>query len=110
MSDTRLVDMEPGGENTQYESIREHTIPPAKQSGQLGGDLPHTRSEMKTTLDSATNNDANVEDAKLAEELGMGEAAANTRKEQGGSGTLVDAEAAKSRREQGYGPGSGVGA
>lgn len=56
MSDPRLVDMEPGGESTQYaitnlqqmtpadeilssryESIRLYTKSPAKQTGQLGG-------------------------------------------------------------------------
>ncbi|KAH8424724.1 uncharacterized protein LDX57_002469 [Aspergillus melleus] len=38
MSD-QLVDIQPGGESTQYESIKEYTVPPAKQTGQLGGIL-----------------------------------------------------------------------
>jgi hypothetical protein len=39
MSDTRLMDIEPGGESTQYESIKMYTEPPEKQTGQMGGML-----------------------------------------------------------------------
>lgn len=55
MSDTKFMDIEPGGESTQYvlcggsdrdwqltpvlryESIKIYTNPPAKQTGQMGG-------------------------------------------------------------------------
>lgn len=58
MTDPRLIDMEPGGESTQYgdhhqlspyfwtniliryESIRQYTISPSKQTGQLGCVFP----------------------------------------------------------------------
>jgi hypothetical protein len=36
MSD-KLMDTEPGGEQTQYEGIHTFVDPPAKQTGQLGG-------------------------------------------------------------------------
>ncbi|KAF2498119.1 hypothetical protein BU16DRAFT_456633 [Lophium mytilinum] len=36
----KLMDTEPGGENTQYESINEFTKAPKKESGQLGGMQP----------------------------------------------------------------------
>ncbi|KAE8319227.1 hypothetical protein BDV41DRAFT_227454 [Aspergillus transmontanensis] len=113
MSDTRLMDTEPGGESTQYESIREFTQTPAKQTGQLGaqGNMPHTRSEMMQLLDPDTSSKAEDEDDEWARRFSgqsgaMGEVDKDLKPEtQDG-----DAEAARSRRQQGYGPGSGVGA
>ena len=35
---TKMMDTEPGGESTQYESIETVTVPSDKQSGQLGGE------------------------------------------------------------------------
>ncbi|KAE8161227.1 hypothetical protein BDV40DRAFT_194453 [Aspergillus tamarii] len=111
MSDTRLMDTEPGGESTQYESIREFTETPAKQTGQLGGNMPHTRSEMMRLWDPDTNSKVEDEDAEWARRFSgqsgvMGEVDKDLKPEtQDG-----DAEAARSRRQQGYGPGSGVGA
>ncbi|PLB47820.1 hypothetical protein P170DRAFT_476492 [Aspergillus steynii IBT 23096] len=118
MSDSKLVDIQPGGESTQYESIREFTIPAAKQTGQLGGNSAHTKSEkpgIPYSPDDAESIEkrAREEDAEQARKLALGEATASS------SGytdkdlkpeTRGDTEAAKSRREQGYGPGSGVGA
>ncbi|KAL2820370.1 hypothetical protein BJX63DRAFT_428201 [Aspergillus granulosus] len=37
MSDTKLMDIEPGGEQTQYEGIRLFTVTPEKATGQLDG-------------------------------------------------------------------------
>ncbi|KAJ5554796.1 hypothetical protein N7461_003266 [Penicillium sp. DV-2018c] len=107
MSDPRLVDMEPGGESTQYESIREFTKSPARQTGQLGGCGEHSKSQESPGLGShtpATNNDDDIQ----AQKLGMGgstEPGKDKKQER-----VVDEEAAKSRRQQQYGPGSGVGA
>ncbi|KAJ5223827.1 hypothetical protein N7468_008369 [Penicillium chermesinum] len=108
MSDPKLVDMEPGGENTQYESIREFTIPPAKQTGQLGGNATHTESLMNTDISPPDDSKAQNEENELAQKLGLGA-------KQPSEGELKfeasgDAEAAKTRKQQGYGPGSGVGA
>ncbi|PTU19481.1 hypothetical protein P175DRAFT_0303077 [Aspergillus ochraceoroseus IBT 24754] len=95
MSDSRLMDIEPGGEQTQYESVRIFTETPAKQHGQLDGDLPHTISEMRTTWQTDYSEKKTRELREVAEEE-----------------REVDPQddAAKTRREQGYGPGSGVGA
>lgn len=43
MSD-QLMDTEPGGEQTQYESIQTVTKPPNKEEGQLGGECTMFRS------------------------------------------------------------------
>ncbi|KAJ5363426.1 uncharacterized protein N7496_009139 [Penicillium cataractarum] len=113
MSDPRLVEMEPGGESTQYESITEFIQPPEKQTGQLGGGQPHTKSEIKTTFGSGENgtgNGGNGEEYAMAQRLGMGKVAEGINKENRNSDNPVDAGAARTRREQGYGPGSGLGA
>lgn len=105
------MDTEPGGESTQYESIREFTETPPKQTGQLGGNIPHTRSEMRRIWDSGTNTPAQDEDAEWARRfsgqtdvLGVADKDLKPETQDG------DAEAARTRRQQGYGPGSGVGA
>ncbi|KAJ5342639.1 hypothetical protein N7541_011763 [Penicillium brevicompactum] len=71
MSDPRLVDMEPGGESTQYESIRLYTQSPSKQTGQLGGNEKHTKSEASPSL--GTDTPSSKEDEELqAQKLGLG--------------------------------------
>ncbi|RAK97215.1 uncharacterized protein BO80DRAFT_195342 [Aspergillus ibericus CBS 121593] len=121
MSNPNLMDIEPGGESTPYESIRLFTETPEKQTGQLGakqsGQSQHTVSEMRTTLgdDSNGGNEEQFRDTPLARQLEKGEATS-------GLSGIVDKDlkpetpeegaalAARIRREQGYGPGSGVGA
>ncbi|CDM37146.1 hypothetical protein DTO013E5_9460 [Penicillium roqueforti] len=107
MSDPRLVDMEPGGESTQYESIREFTKSPPKQTGQLGVGQKHTISEASPDLGTHSPGPAssNDEDAQ-AQKLGMG-ALADPGKDMKRD---EDDAVSKARRQQGYGPGSGVGA
>ncbi|KOS41350.1 hypothetical protein ACN38_g7788 [Penicillium nordicum] len=105
MSDSRLVDMEPGGESTQYESIRQFTLSPLKQTGQLGVGDKHTTSEVGPGLGTHTPAQSNDEDFQ-AQKLGMGAIA-----DSGKDMTRAEDDAvAKARRQQGYGPGSGVGA
>ncbi|CAP86786.1 hypothetical protein E8E15_005787 [Penicillium rubens] len=106
MSDPRLVDMEPGGESTQYESIREFTKTPPKQTGQLGGGDKHTTSEVSPGLGKHSPASGNDEDFQ-AQKLGMG-AVADSREED--TKRYEDDAMTKARRQQGYGPGSGVGA
>ncbi|PWY89391.1 hypothetical protein BO94DRAFT_534153 [Aspergillus sclerotioniger CBS 115572] len=118
MSDRNLMDIEPGGESTPYESIRLFTETPEKQTGQLGGQSQHTVSEMRTTLGDEGDEEENenrFRDTPLARQLEKGEATS-------GLSGIVDKDlkpktpeegaalAARIRREQGYGPGSGVGA
>ncbi|KAJ5973053.1 uncharacterized protein N7479_002971 [Penicillium vulpinum] len=105
MSDPRLVDIEPGGESTQYESIREFTKSPSKQTGQLGSGVKHTTSEKPPRLGTQSPASFNDEDSQ-AQKLGMG-ASANSGKDMTRD---EDDAVAKARRLQGYGPGSGVGA
>ncbi|KAJ5645948.1 hypothetical protein N7520_005709 [Penicillium odoratum] len=107
MDDPRLIDMEPGGESTQYESIREFMITPAKQTGQLGGGEPHTKS-LTTAIVDPTDSPASGEEDKQAQRLGMG--IIQPDKEDLDFDSAEDAASAKARRQQGYGPGSGVGA
>ncbi|KAJ5881492.1 uncharacterized protein N7529_000164 [Penicillium soppii] len=71
MSDPRLVDMEPGGESTQYESIKEFTKTPPKQTGQLGGGEKHTESEVSPSLGTDVPASEDDEDAQ-AQKLGAG--------------------------------------
>ncbi|KAJ5172837.1 hypothetical protein N7492_005430 [Penicillium capsulatum] len=102
MSDPRLVDMEPGGESTQYESIRLYTESPPKQTGQLDGG-EHTTSARTTSVSSV--DEPVVDDDTLAQRLGAG--IVETSKE---NQDFEHSEDMKSRRQQGYGPGSNVGA
>ncbi|KAJ6077207.1 uncharacterized protein N7446_000143 [Penicillium canescens] len=105
MTDPRLIDMEPGGESTQYESIRQYTISPSKQTGQLGVGQPHTKSEVSPTLGTDTPTSKQNEELQ-AQSLGMGVFRDSSKD----IALDEDDAAAKARRLQGYGPGSGVGA
>ncbi|KAF7117791.1 hypothetical protein CNMCM5793_006993 [Aspergillus hiratsukae] len=131
MSNPNLLDIEPGGENTQYESIRLYTETPAKQTGQMGGALmipmpicaqfisnvsdrdvvnsPHTKSEMRTYFDTDNNgqklSDEDKEEAQRLEGEFTSNMSGQTDKD-----SKENEAAAKTRSEQGYGPGSGVGA
>ncbi|KAE8147135.1 hypothetical protein BDV25DRAFT_39238 [Aspergillus avenaceus] len=113
MSRSGLMDIEPGGESTQYESIREFTETPAKQTGQLGGNAPHTKSEkypFNEPDDGSVGEDSDAEWARRfdpGQPRGISGAADKDLKPETQQG---DAEAARIRRQQGYGPGSGVGA
>ncbi|KAL3469603.1 hypothetical protein BJX99DRAFT_240988 [Aspergillus californicus] len=77
MSDSKLMDIEPGGEQTQYEGIRLFSATPAKQTGQLDDNLPHTRSPVRTRIVEETSEAKDKrdrkEDAKLAHKLELGE-------------------------------------
>ncbi|KAJ5123887.1 uncharacterized protein N7515_007712 [Penicillium bovifimosum] len=106
MSDPRLVDMEPGGESTQYESIREFTKSPPRATGQLGGGGEHSKSQESPSLGTHTPASTNDDDIQ-AQKLGMGVITEPSKDKQKHG---VDEEAARTRRAQGYGPGSGVGA
>ncbi|KAJ5505091.1 hypothetical protein N7463_007965 [Penicillium fimorum] len=105
MSDPRLIDMEPGGESTQYESIREFTLSPSKQTGQLGSHEKHTITEKTPSLGTHVTAPSNDEDFQ-AQKLGMGVFADSSKDMTHDE----DDAATKARRLQGYGPGSGVGA
>ncbi|KAF2655265.1 hypothetical protein K491DRAFT_431912 [Lophiostoma macrostomum CBS 122681] len=122
MSDNpSLMDTEPGGEQTQYEGEHTHVEPHANEAGQLGDPSTHT-----TTSDSQApraSNTPNTQGVTPAEKIRYGQSIqeggmggqttsstgeAKTEGGFGGTGKLgqdgeEEDEAAKSRREQGYG-------
>ncbi|KAJ5150139.1 hypothetical protein N7448_001717 [Penicillium atrosanguineum] len=81
--------------------------PPAKQTGQLGVGDPHTESELNTGIQPVQDGTASRDEYDNAQKLGMGQINENKDRD---FDTKGDAAAAKARRLQGYGPGSGVGA
>ncbi|KAL1985077.1 hypothetical protein VTN96DRAFT_8312 [Rasamsonia emersonii] len=107
-----LTDLEPGGESSQYESIRTVTVSPAKERGQLGANEKHTVSEMKILSDYNRGNetldrDSTVEPAFAGTTTNIsGQVNKDLNPESQGN----DEETRRSRTAQRYGPGSGVGA
>ncbi|KAJ5925077.1 hypothetical protein N7454_007716 [Penicillium verhagenii] len=73
----------------------------------MGVGEPHTKSITTAIVDS-TDSPASRDEENLAQRLGMGIVEPN--KEDLDFDNAEDAAAAKTRRQQGYGPGSGVGA
>jgi len=118
---SNLMDTEPGGESTQYESINTSNTPHAKQGGQMGE--PQTEVDSKS---SEQQQEKNERGEKTAENIRYGEAISehgfggettgnSGQANQGtgfGSTEFRDnsEDATKTRKDQGYGPGSGVGA
>ncbi|OWP02385.1 hypothetical protein B2J93_3173 [Marssonina coronariae] len=108
-TNTKLMDTEPGGENTQYESQNTFTRPPKKSTGQLGADP-----NEKTEADVQQAKEKRERGEKTAENIRYGEAISEHGfggETVGNSGEAGAGEAilGQSRREQGYGEGSGVG-
>ncbi|KAJ5907412.1 hypothetical protein N7495_000094 [Penicillium taxi] len=104
MSDSRLMDVEPGGESTQYESIVEFTKPPPKQTGQLGEGASHNKSHTVAGVGDPITKD---DEYTLAQKLGRG--ACEPSKEDLDLDAAADAAAVRARRQQGYGPDPNVG-
>ena len=105
---------------TRYESIKTVTEPKAKQSGQLGGKdsspiLDRISSESKRMGGSDSKAAENIRYGQGISEGGMGgqttTSSGTAQQGQGFGGTeaVGDEGGKSSRREQGYGPGSGVG-
>ncbi|KAL1850933.1 hypothetical protein Plec18170_006770 [Paecilomyces lecythidis] len=125
-SSGKLMDTEPGGESRQYESIKEFTKTPAKQSGQLPDESSHAHSDIKTGLEPGERKEdygqsSTGENGFGGRTIDVSGEADKVEKENEKKLTVVykdlksrapgdDEEARKSRREQRYGPGSGVGA
>ncbi|KAL1992768.1 hypothetical protein VTN49DRAFT_3524 [Thermomyces lanuginosus] len=109
--------MEPGGESTQYESIRTVTKTPPRQKGQLGVHEKSSESEVKVYLpddnEIARQRQQQMleEDEKLAQQLGGGRDVAGLETGQSTTGAQrTDEEADRTRRILKYGPGTGIGA
>ncbi|MCJ1241512.1 hypothetical protein MMC14_009517 [Varicellaria rhodocarpa] len=115
-----MMDTEAGGESTQYESIKTVTKPHSKAGGQMGSE--ETQPDV---VDSQLSQEKNERGEKTAENIRYGESLSEhgfggetTGKSgsanQEGHGS-TDAQVGQdnleqTRREQGYGSGSGVGA
>jgi len=120
-----MMDTEPGGESTQYESIDTDNKPHAKQGGQMG--------EPQTEVDSTSSEQQQQQQQqksergeKTAENIRYGESisehgfggqttgnSGQANQDTGyGSTKFHDSseDAVQTREDQGYGPGSGVGA
>lgn len=88
MSD-KLMDTAPGGQSTQYESIKQFTNPPDKDVGQLGDPNNATKSASANT-GAPSSSSLNKSAQGAAEALGS-------------SGSAEDEAEQRARREQGYG-------
>ncbi|KAL8759191.1 MAG: hypothetical protein Q9199_000949 [Rusavskia elegans] len=115
-----LMDTEPGGESDQYESIQTVTNSHSKQGGQMGETETQTdavkEQQEQDKADRGARTAENVRYGQTISEGGMGgkTTEAGGTANQGGFGS-TDGQAAQdsaeeTREEQGYGPGSGVGA
>ncbi|EKG10990.1 hypothetical protein MPH_11993 [Macrophomina phaseolina MS6] len=119
---SNLMDTEPGGKNTPYESIKIHTNPTAKEPGQLGSTDDTTNNPTTLPANTNTTSTTHVTAAEkarfgqaLSEQGGMSghtapDRASGSAKQAGGYGgtdSLVEniegGDAAQSRRAQGYG-------
>ncbi|MCJ1274826.1 hypothetical protein MMC21_002624 [Puttea exsequens] len=116
-----MMDTVPGGESDQYQSQKTVTKPRSKQGGQMGDpetQVDNVESQQKQqTVEKGARTAENVRYGQTISEGGIGgkttEAGGNANEDSGYGATTEQADssdAAESRRDQGYGPGSGVGA
>ncbi|KAL2040989.1 hypothetical protein N7G274_006447 [Stereocaulon virgatum] len=116
-----MMDTEPGGESDQYQSQKTITNPHSKQGGQMGN--PETQidavdsEQAKQQAERREKTAENVRYGQTISEGGMGgkttEAGGSANQGDGYGGTEAQQggyDDQESRRDQGYGPGSGVGA
>ncbi|MCJ1320801.1 hypothetical protein MMC15_006142 [Xylographa vitiligo] len=110
-----MMDTEPGGENTQYESIDTQQKPHSKEETETSVDaVPSVQQQKKAERGEKTAE--NIRYGEAISEHGFGgETIGNSgQANQGGYGSMDAQEetedAAKTREQQGYGSGSGVGA
>jgi len=117
-SNAKLMDTEPGGENTQYESINTLTKPHAKEEGQFK-DSSSTEASRQAQQEKSAKGEKTAENTRYGEAISEhgfgGETTGNSGDaQQGGYGRIDENSGAEGtsqvRRTQGYGPGSGVGA
>jgi len=117
-TNTKLMDTEAGGEQTQYEAVHEFTKPPLKEQGQYE-DSSVNEATTQAGKDKAARGEKTAENVRYGEAISEhgfgGETIGNTGEaQQGGYGRTDEQtgtdDITQSRREQGYGGGSGVGA
>ncbi|MCJ1313294.1 hypothetical protein MMC25_006971 [Agyrium rufum] len=114
-----MMDTEPGGENTQYESIATHNQPHAKDAGQLGDRSAPTEAAELAAHEKTERGQATAENIRYGQtisEQGFGGQTTSsngaTSQSQYGNAKASSGqdELQQTRGEQGYGPGSDVGA
>ncbi|TVY22901.1 hypothetical protein LHYA1_G008112 [Lachnellula hyalina] len=73
-TNTKLMDTEPGGENTQYESVNTFTKPHAKAKGQFGDSNPNEADQQaaKEKKDRGEKTAENVRYGEAISEHGFG--------------------------------------
>ncbi|KAK5404034.1 hypothetical protein LTR06_009967 [Exophiala xenobiotica] len=109
-SDDKTMDTAPGGESTQYESIKTETLPTSKQRGQLGSG-PNTSEDDSTSADRGQQTADNIRYGQNISESGMGgktTTSSGSAGQAGGYGGAPDQTVQQddARSKQGYGPGS----
>ncbi|KAL8855096.1 MAG: hypothetical protein Q9221_000002 [Calogaya cf. arnoldii] len=115
-----LMDTEPGGEGDQYESITTVTNPHSKQGGQMGdAETQPDAVKEQQEQDKADRGARTAENVRYGQTISEGGIGGKTT-EAGGSANQAgygstdehagQDNAEETRQEQGYGPGSGVGA
>ncbi|MCJ1458252.1 hypothetical protein MMC28_008623 [Mycoblastus sanguinarius] len=115
-----LMDTDAGGESSQYESIQTVTKPHPKQGGQMGNEETQpdfvTSQQQQQHAERGAKTAENVRYGQAISEEGMGgkTTEAGGTANQGGYGETSAQEdtddVEKTRQQQGYGQGSGVGA
>lgn len=115
-----LMDTEPGGEGSQYESIQTVTKPHTKQGGQMGEEETQpdavTSQQEQQKAERGKKTAENARYGQTISEEGMGgkttEAGGSANQDGFGASDAQEGtdNAEESRWDQGYGPGSGVGA
>ncbi|KEF58388.1 uncharacterized protein A1O9_06314 [Exophiala aquamarina CBS 119918] len=110
----KTMDTVPGGESTQYESIQTVTNPTEKERGQLGSG-PNTSEKSGVSDERGQTTTENIRYGQNISESGVGgmtTTSTGSATQSGGYGGKPDdsEDLKNTRREQGYGPGSGVGA
>ncbi|KAH8705714.1 hypothetical protein BGW36DRAFT_17333 [Talaromyces proteolyticus] len=106
--------MEPGGESTQYESIRTVTQTPPKQKGQLGEYQKNTVSELRILSGGDKDNEDDIQrDSNLNDPQFLGtttSVSGEVDKDLKPDANGGEEETRRSRTVQKLGPESGIGA
>ncbi|EPE30644.1 hypothetical protein GLAREA_03611 [Glarea lozoyensis ATCC 20868] len=110
-NDPKLMDVEPGGEGPQYGGKQIVDPPKPTSSGQFGATSEKSESDQAASEEKKARGEKTAENIRYGEAISEhgfgGETTTNSGGVEDGSETQ---DAKQTRREQGYGPGSGVGA
>ncbi|APA11842.1 hypothetical protein sscle_08g066120 [Sclerotinia sclerotiorum 1980 UF-70] len=110
-TNTKLMDTERGGENTQYESQNTFTQSHAKDQGTFGDSTGPTEATLQKNAEHKARGEQTAENIRFGEAISEhgfgGETVGNSR---GVGGVGEKEETDDTRRKMGYGEGSGIGA